>query len=293
MPIDFAEIIRDEKSYPDELELSVNGQKVPLGAIRDLSKKQQKYLADQLAMVQRDREAVVARQREVEDMAGKATAIFNELQQQQSAATQQSQQAQRAAAAQANGGYDPENEYVNGMWYTPIRKRAETWEQSIKKNADDLAILTNAVRGLVNFYTDDRMGNEFEATAESRKKSKQIADWDYDQLKKYVEENKIQDRRGMPSIKEAVNRLTAEERRQVDQEDAYQKGLREGEMRARLGNMPRPASAAGTMNSTSTQTPSTIDEALSPENIGQDQELMQMLSDLSRAGADLTTGGSR
>jgi glutamate/tyrosine decarboxylase-like PLP-dependent enzyme len=112
-------------------------------------------------------------------------------------------------------------------------------------------------------------------------------------MKKYVEDNKITDVRQMPSVREAVNRLTAAERQQVGEDDAYQRGLREGEMRARLGSMPRPASAAAAMNASNTQAPSTIDEALSPESISQDQELMQMLSDLSHAGADLTTGGTR
>jgi DNA repair exonuclease SbcCD ATPase subunit len=290
MPIDFEEIIRDENTYPDSFELPFGNEKIRLGDIRDRSRKQQKMVADAMSQLQAQREMVDNRQKQVEEYANKAQATYTELQRQYD---EQTRQAERAKNVQANGGYDPEQVYENDIWYSPIRKRLTATDENLKKLSSDMTQMVNAVKGLAGFYTDDRMQNEFDSSAEMRKRSKQISSWDYDQMKKYVEDNKIYDKRGMPSVKEAVNRLTLEERNQASSDDAYQRGLREGEMRARMGSMPRPASAAAAMpGGTAQRPPDTIDEALSPDSIQQDEELMKMLADLSHAGADLTTGGS-
>lgn len=286
MPVDFEAIIRDDKAWPDSIEMDFNGQKVPLGAIRNLNKTEKKQIAEALGAIQNERELVARRQKEVADMADQAKAMHHELQQQVNASKQQAETAQRV---QQNGGYDPEQVYENDIWYGPIRKRYTALEQALKKNSDDMQMVVNTIKGLAGLYTDDRMDNEYQSTAELRGKSKAIGDWDFDKLKKYVEDNKVHDRRGFPSIREAVTRLTADERLRNEQEDAYQRGLREGEMRARMGVMPRPASAAAAMNA-GQPSPSTIDEALSPESIGQDDELVRMLADLSSHGADLITG---
>lgn len=286
MPVDFEAIIRDDKAWPDTIEMDFNGQKIPLSVIRNLNKAQRKEIADALSGIQNEREAMARHQKEVTDLATQAKAMHDELQRQLNTANQQAETAQRV---QQNGGYDPEQTYENDIWYGPIRKRYTALEQSLKKNSDDMQMVVNTIKGLANLYTDDRMDNEYQSTAELRGKSKAIGDWDFDKFKKYVEDNKIHDRRGFPSIREAVTRLTADERLRNEQEDAYQRGLREGEMRARMGVMPRPASAAAAVNA-GQPAPSTIDEALSPESIGQDDELMRMLADLSTHGADLITG---
>ena len=293
MPVDFESIIRDDKSWPDNLELYFNGTKVPLGAIRNLNKTERKQIADALGVIQQEREAVAKRQKEVADMATQATAIHHELQEQQKASRQQQVQERQQYESQqrdaANGGYDPEQVYQNDIWYGPIRKRGEGWDAAIKKNSEEIAQVVNVLKGIAGLYTDDRLDNEFAATAEQRKKSKSIGDWEFDKLRKYVEDNKIYDRRGFPSIKEAVTKLTAEERLQAEQEDAYARGLREGEMRARMGAMPRPAPGGAAL--TGKPAPSTMDEALSPESIQEDHELMEMLNNLGNVGQDLITGG--
>lgn len=292
MPMDWEAIFRDEQTYPDSTPIPFgNGQTVTLKELRDLNRKQQKQVAEELAATQRQREMMQAREKVVAEMADKATAIHNELQQQYAAAQQQNQQAQRTREVQANGGFDPENEYMHGIWYGPIRTRLEKVIEDIAKERAEAAQKDNIIRGMVNTFMADRWEREYEATADTRKRSKQIADWDQDRIRKYMEEQKIVDRYGLPSIREAVNKLTADERLQAHQEDAYERGLKEGEMRARMGVQPRPASAAAAM-ANAQPTPSTIDEALSPESLQNDHELMEMLSNLSRTGAAVTTGGT-
>ena len=288
MPIDFESILKDDKSFPDALEITFNNEKVPLGAIRNLSKKQQQQITDRLEMVQRERDAVEARQREAQEMAEKATGIYQNLQQQLDATKEEQA---RNQARNATGGYDPEQEYLSNVWYGPIRKRDQAHEDTLKKINDQLDLLSKTVTAMGTVYTEDRMASEWESTADQRKRSKAVADWDMPRMRKYAEENKINDRLGFPSIKEAVSRLTSGERTQEESQAAYERGLREGELRARMGVMPRPASASAAVTNGQTP-PKDLDEALSPDSIAQDEELMQMFSELQRQGADLITGKS-
>ena len=284
MPIDFEQLFNDDKTLPDTLEIPVGNEKISLGVIRDRSRREQKQLADQMAAVHRDREAVAARQKEAADMAEKATGIYNTLNQQLEAAKEE--QARNQARGQT-GGYDPEQLYQSDVWYAPIRKRDQANEETIKKISDQMTLLTNVVGRMGNLYTEDRYASEWESTADARKKSKSLGDWDFNKLRKYAEENKIVDKLGFNSIREAVTQLTKNERDEVDRKTEYERGLREGEMRARMGAMPRPASANAAMTGNNAPTPKTMDEALSPESISQDEELMKMLSDLQVQGADL------
>lgn len=289
MPIDFGAIINDDKGFPDTLELTIGNEKLSLGAIRDLSKKQRQQVVEQLDVVQREREAVANQQRQAQEMTEKASGVYQTLQSQLEASKAETE---RNQAIRQTNGYDPEQMYQTDIWYGPIRKRDQGFEEQLKKIAEKLELVSRMQSAMSNTYVEDRFGNEYEATADMRKKSKQIADWDLEKLKKYAQENKINDRLGFTSIKEAVNRLTADEKRQISEDEIYQRGLREGEMRARM-SMMRPPSAANAAMTGSEATPSTLDEALAPDSIAKDEELMRMFADLQQAGANLITGGTK
>lgn len=282
MSIDFEQIFKDDKTWPDTMELTVGDQKIPLGRLRDLSKKQQQQLSEQLNVVQQERERIAATNREAQAMTEKAASVYNTLQQQLDATKEEQA---RAAARTQTGGYDPEQMYMSDIWYGPIRKRDQAFEADIKKMNETLNLLANTVGAMGRVYSEDRLSNEYESTAEARKRSKALADWDFGKLRKYAEENKINDRLGFASIREAVNRLTESERKQEEAETAYQRGLREGEMRARLGVQPRPASASAAMPG-GEPPPKDLDEALSPESISRDEELSKMLSELQIQSTD-------
>lgn len=282
MPIDFAQILKDEKEFPNELELTVGNEKVPLGALRELNKRQQAELAEQLAATQRQREAAAAQQREFNEVTEKATGIYNSLQQQ---LDQNREEAARAATRNQTGGYDPEQLYQTDVYYSPLRKRNDAHEEALKKLADRVELIANTQLAMGKVYTEDRLASEYEATAEARKRSKAIADWDLPKLRKYAEENRINDRLGLASIREAVNRLTEGERKQEESQAAYERGLREGEMRTRMGMMPRPASPSAAVANGAAPAKD-LDEALSPESLAQDPDLMRMFAELQQQGGN-------
>jgi hypothetical protein len=292
MPIDFAALFNDDKNYPDDMALTMaNGDKVLLRDIRSQTRNQQQQIAQYLGELQRQREVIAQRQKEANDYADKANAVYRELEQQVAQGREQQLQAQRQQQAAANGGVDPEQLYESDIWYAPMRKRNSAFEQTLAKQSNDIGNLVKALTGLVTLVNDDRLANQYEATADLRKRSKNVADWDFDKFKKYVEDEKIVDKQNFPSIRSAVERLTADERLEMAKSEEYERGLREGEVRARMGAMPRPGSANAAVPGSLPQ-PSTIDEALAPDSIANDSEIMDMLANLSKAGADLTTGGT-
>lgn len=286
MPIDFDGIIKDEKGFPDSLELTVGNEKVPLGAIRELNRKQQQQLSEHLAAVQQQREIAENRAREAQASIDRTSSLYQNLQQQMDVAKAESE---RSAATKQTGGYDPEQMYNTDIWYGPIRKRDQKFEDDIKKIMERVDLISRVQAAMGDTYVADRYDNEFESTAEQRKRSKQIADKDLEWFKKYAQDNKIADKRGMYSIREAVNKLTQGERTQEESDAAYQRGLREGEMRGRMGVQPRPGAANAGMPNGGAQ-PKDLDEALSADSISQDEELMRMLSELQSQGASLLGG---
>jgi hypothetical protein len=287
MPIDFDAILKDDKSFPDNWEIPFGNEKVTLGSIRDLTRKQQQAVAEQLGAMQREREAISTRQREYEEGINKTNSIYQNLQQQVEA---NKAEAERSSATKQTGGYDPEQMYNTDIWYGPIRKRDQKLEEDMRKVMERLDLVSRVQSAMGDTYIADRFDNEFESTAEQRKRSKQISDWDLERFKKYAQENKIADKRGLYSIREAVNKLTQGERTQEEADSAYQRGLREGEMRARMGVQPRPGAANAAMPNGGAQ-PKDLDEALSVDSISQDEELMRMLGELQSQGANLLTGG--
>jgi hypothetical protein len=287
MPIDFDAILKDDKTYPDSWEVPFGNDKVTLGAIRELNRKQQQQVAEQMGAMQREREMVQQRHREAQESIDRATNVYNNLQQQLDTAKAESE---RSAATKQTGGYDPEQMYNTDIWYGPIRKRDQKFEDDIKKIMERVDLISRVQAAMGDTYVADRFDNEFESTAEQRKRSKQIADWDLERFKKYAQENKIADKRGMYSIREAVNKLTQGERTAEASDEAYQRGLREGEIRARMGAQPRPGAANAAMPNGGTA-PKDLDEALSPDSIAADDELMRMFAELQSQGANLITGG--
>lgn len=277
MSVDFEAIIGDESTFPDALELTIGDKKVPLGSIRDLSKKKQARVTEELSRLEAERTGLSAKQREVMELSTKAAAIYDDLQKKLAAAN----------TVTHTDGLDPNALYDSDPWYAPIRTRNAKIEEGQKALQTTLGQLTQAVTGAVSAFIEDRWEREFEGVEDRVKKSKAIKDWDFNKLKTYATENKIHDKRGLPSIRAAVDRLTEQEREQEKAEEAYARGLREGELKARMGVQPRPASAAAAMGGG--KGPETLDEALNPEAIAQDPELAEMLANLGVAASAMTT----
>lgn len=270
MAIDMEAILKDEGTYPDTLEIIMGTEKVSLGQIRDMSKKQQSRITEELSGIQRERQTLAQKQQEVLTLSERATETYNKLEEQLAKASRN---------AVPDG--DPEKMWDTDQWYSPARKRISEIQKTIADLAETQKKLGSAVTSAVSIWMDDRWENEYSQVAPELEKYPKLAEWrDPEKLKKYASENKILDKRSMPSIREAVNRLTAVEREAAKSEDAYQRGLREGQMKARLGAQPRPASAAAAVVNGSGKVAETFEEAMSPDAVAQDSELNEMLANL-------------
>jgi hypothetical protein len=194
----------------------------------------------------------------------------------------------KAASAGNHDGLDPKALFESDPWYAPVRERTTNLEKLITDLKGQIEKQQQIMQGAVATFMDDRWQNEYDAVSERIQKSKSIKDWDLPKLRQYAVDNKTFDKRGLPSIREAVNKLTEQEQKEATAQEAYERGLREGELKARMGVQPRPASASAAVSG-SEKVPASLDEALNPASIAEDRELSEMLSQLGVAASQLTT----
>jgi len=273
MDIDFAAILQDEGTYPDALEVTLGDKKVSLGQIRDRSKREQARIAAELAKVNEERQSLDTRNKEILALSEKATEVYNRLQEQLAKASE------RTPAAG-----DPEALWGTDPWYQPARKRVEEVDKMVKQLSDTQRQIAQAVQGAIALYMDDRFDREYEQVAPEIEKFPKLAEWkDQEKLKKFAADNNLLDKRKLPSIRAAVEKLTAAEREAMKEQTAYERGLNEGMLRARLGAQPKPASAAAAVVNASGKPAETFDEAMDPAAVAEDSELNTMLASLGVA----------
>jgi hypothetical protein len=270
MDIDFAGILKDDATYPDALEVTLGDKRVALGTLRDLSKREQARVADELSRATAERTSYEAKNREVVALSEKAASIYEDLQ----------KKLAEASTRQPNPG-DPEALWDSDPWYGPARKRVSSIQATVDQLAATQKQLATAMQGAIGLYMDDRWENEYARVTPELDKYPKLAEYkDIEKLKKYAADNNLVDKRKMPSIAAAVERLTVAEREAAKSNEAYERGLREGQLRARLGAQARPASAAAAISTADGKPAATFEEAMSPESVASDSELNEMLANM-------------
>jgi len=259
----YDEIFADDKTYPDSAELTINGKAVKLGDIRDLTRKKQQELAAKLAEVQQEREGV-------KELATKAAALHQQLQDQVAAADKK-----------PNVQVSDVDDFENDPLYAPIRKRLSPIEQTMKELGETQKKLATSLERAATIWFKERSADRFERVSDRLKKAGKDKDWNFDKVLEFAAKNNIVDANGLPDVVGAVTKLTAEDERKIIEQEAYERGLREGAQKGRMSNMTRPTSAAGAK---AKPEDSAVGRTASLEHLGddvaKDPELMDMLSQL-------------
>lgn len=257
----FEDVLKDEKNFPDTLELPVGDKKIPLGELRAFSKAQQQRVETELNAAKQTREAAV---RDSE----KAAEVLSNLQKLQ-------EEASKVTTRPADAGDD----WETSEFWGPVKKRMTAREQEAADLKKTVENLTNTITRAATIFAEDRWDREFEQSAPRLKKNKQYADWDQGKVRQYAVDNKLVDRHGFPSVTRAIQELTKEDELEIARQQAREEGLQEGLQRARMGAMARPTSHSGKRS-----TGAVIDPAKNLEDLGDavmdDPELTKMLSDL-------------
>jgi hypothetical protein len=258
------EILANTTDLPDDTEFELKGNKVKLGSFRDLTKKQQKALSEQLEAAKRDREAAA-------ELATKSATLFSEL---------TKKQEELASAAVVRTASDAGDDFDSAEYWAPVRKRLSPLEKELKDAKANYDTLSGQLKQAATIFATERWKGQFSANAERLKKSDQYKDWDMNKVLGHATQQKILDEYGFPSVEKAILDLTRANDLEEIRKSAREEGFKEGVTRGRLATSGRPTSASGRIDRAAT----TIDPSKNLEDLGDvvtaDPDLARMLSEL-------------
>jgi hypothetical protein len=251
----FAEILKDEATYPDTAEIQLGDAKIPLGQIRDMSRADRKLITDQLEALTRERN-------EVKDLATKAADMYNRAVESEKANEKQAQP----------------SDFDKDIWWEPVRNKLTPLEKKLEELSAALERQNKSVEQAAMIWAQDRWEGQY-AKAKDRLKGDKYKDWTYEKVRDYAATNKHLDKYGFPSIDIAVDKITEEDRMETLRKEAYEEGLKQGQTKARLASMARPTSSAPAKKQEAGLDPSKNFDDLG-EKVMEDPELRQMLAEL-------------
>ena len=256
--MDFAEILQDEKTFPDSAEIEIGGKKISLGAIRDSSKKQQAAITERMNALDTERNSV-------KELTDKAATLYAQLQEKE--------------ATLGKPAPAPSDDIDNDPFWQPVAKKLKSYSETEKELRDTLKSLTDTVRNAATIFARDRWDGQYERGQERLKKSAKYKDWDVDKVLGYATQNKLLDRHGLPSVERAIAELTKEDEMAIRIQEAFEKGKKEGQIAGRVGAMPRPSSATGPNSQPTSEVAKRGLEGLG-DDVMNDSELTEMLANL-------------
>lgn len=260
--MDFATILQDAVTFNDNIELTVGNEKVTLGDIRNLSRRQQEQVTNRMNELQRERE-------EVKTLATKAAELLSRQEQPQT----------RQATQQAAGGDD----WDTDPFYAPIRTRISPLEKQLKEALDAVKQTQDQMQRAALIWANDRFAAEYRDNRD-RLKGDKYKDWRgekaVDKLAEYAAEHKLVDRFGMPSVSRAIDELTKEDEVDRIRKQAREEGIEEGKRQQRVSTMQRPTSASGGKGAASKGLDPTKNFEDLGDSVAEDPELVEMLSQI-------------
>lgn len=260
--MDLDQILADEKTFADNIEFELGGRKVNLGELRGLSKRQRAELSDRMAETERKRAEVLQLAEQAAEVKGRLDAQLLE----------------------ASKRTQPTDDFDTDPFWAPVKKQLAPYADLNKQLNEKLSKLENAANQMANIWAEDRWQNQFERTKD-RLKGDKFKDMTYEKVRDYAGTHKLLDSYGLPSVEKAVLELTKEDEVQRKVDEAFQRGLREGNVKGRMGVQPRPTSAMGEKQPENSVVAKKGLEGLG-DDVAADPELMDMLSQLGALSPD-------
>lgn len=251
------EILADEKTFADSIEFELGGRKVNLGDLRGLSRKQRTDLADRMADTERKRAEVL-------QLAEQAANLKNSLD---------------AQLAEAGKRAAPTDDFDSDPFWGPVKKQFAPLTEINKKLEAKVTSLENAANQMAKIWAEDRWRSQFDRSKE-RLKGDKFKDMTYEKVRDYAGTNKILDSYGLPSVEKAILELTKEDEIQTKVDEAFQRGLREGNVKGRMGVQPKPTSASGGAKLPENSMVAKKGLEGLGDDVAEDPEMMEMLSKL-------------
>ena len=222
MSDDIKKFLENAAEFPDNTPITIAGREIPLGSLRQLNASERSTLSERLKGVESKEAELNSRQAGIVDLAQKAQAAYAAAEEARTKA------GQRQEAPGADPFADP--------WLAPVKtelgKRDKELEE-IKAVAKNLqATITQAA----TIWAQDRWDREYDTLNFGKREKKPTRD----ELLKFANENKLVDRHGMPSIRNAWDKMSEADRMEQLRQEAIEKGREEGRMEAMAARVTPP-----------------------------------------------------
>jgi hypothetical protein len=208
--------------YPDNTPITIGEQQIPLGSLRQLNASDRAALSDRIKQVETKESELNTRQQNIVDLAQKAQQAY--------AAAEEARKT--ATTRQPEPGADP----FADPWLAPVKGALDARDKKIDDLTNQLKTVLGTVTQAATVWAQDRWDREYDGLNFGKRDKKPTRD----EILKFAQENKLVDRHGMPSIREAWNKMSEADRMEEARKEAIEKGREEGRMEAMAARVTPP-----------------------------------------------------
>lgn len=208
--------------YPDNTPITIGDQQIPLGSLRQLNASDRSALADRIKQVESKETELNTRQQNIVALAQKAQEAYQAAEEARKTATTP------AAAPGADPFADP--------WLAPVKGALDARD----KRMTELETLAKSLQATLGQAATVFMKREWQREYDGINFGKREKKPSRDELLTYAQQNKIVDSDGMPSVREAWNKMSEGDRMEDLRQEAMEKGREEGRMEAMAARVTAP-----------------------------------------------------
>jgi hypothetical protein len=219
------EELLSNKELPDNYPIKIGENEIPLGSLRQASAAQIGALTERARTLDTREAGLTKRQQEIAELAGKAQSAYDAAETARRAAV---------AAPPANQGADP----FADPWLAPVKGELDKRDKTLNELKAEIDKYSKFMQNAAVTWTEDRWDKEYDGldwgkTDKAKRPSR-------DDLVKYASENKLVDRRNMPSVRMAWEKMTEPDRNADIAEKARQEGIEIGRREMMASRIPPP-----------------------------------------------------
>ncbi len=208
--------------YPDNTPITIGDQQIPLGSLRQLNASERTALTERIKQIETKETELNTRQQNIVDLAQKAQQAY--------AAAEEARKT--ATAPVVTNTADP----FSDPWLAPVKAALEERDKKYGNVTDEIKKLQGIVGQAATVFMKREWQREYDGLNFGKREKKPTKD----ELLKFAQENKITDSDGMPSIREAWNKMSETDRMDELRKEAMEKGREEGRMEAMAARVTAP-----------------------------------------------------
>jgi hypothetical protein len=216
------QLLADAQGYPDNTPITIGDKQIPLGSFRQLNASERTALSDRLKGVEAKETELNTRQQNIVDLAQKAQQAY--------AAAEEARKT--ATTRQPEPGADP----FADPWLAPVKTEFSKRDKELEEIKGIAKNLQATITQAATVWAQDRWDREYDGLNFGKRDKKPTRD----EILKFAQENKLVDRHGMPSIREAWNKMSEADRMEEARKEAIEKGREEGRMEAMAARVTPP-----------------------------------------------------